>query len=306
MGYEEDTGAAAGGGGASCTGGAPPRAARPATDDGSSGVRAAPRPVTPVGILAAELDALVERAGAAEDPDPELLAGLRRARDLAGGLDPYVAACTTPESPALAALDRRTRAEDWSTHEGGLGLEQEMLSGHVEGQVLKFLVHATGARRVLEVGLFTGYSALAMAEALPDDGELIACELDPRAAAVAAESLAASDAGAKVRIEVAPAQRTLERLAEAGERFDLVFVDADKPGYVGYLRTVLDRGLLAAGGVIAVDNTLLQGEPYLPGEPSRNGEAIAAFNAAVIADRRVEQVLLPLRDGLTLIRRVDG
>lgn len=281
MGYEDSTGVAAGGGDA-------------------------PRPVTPVGILAAELDDVVARAAVLGVSDPELLTGLRRARDLAGGLDPYVAACTTRESPALAALDRRTRAEDWSAHDGGLGLEQEMLSGHVEGQVLRFLVHATGARRILEIGLFTGYSALAMAEALPDGGELVACELDPHAAAVAAESLTASEAGAKVRIEVAPALDTMARLADAGERFDLIFVDADKAGYVGYLHTILDRGLLAPGGVIAVDNTLLQGEPYLPGDPSDNGAAIAAFNAAVIADRRVEQVLLPLRDGLTLIRRVDG
>ncbi|WP_051472126.1 O-methyltransferase [Patulibacter minatonensis] len=263
----------------------------------------APRPVTPVGILAAELEALVARVTAEGPPDAELLAGLVRARDLAAGLDPYVAACTSPESPALAALHRRTAAEDWGTHDGGLGLEQEMVSGHVEGQVLRFLVHATGARRVLEVGLFTGYSALAMAEALPDDGELVACEVDPRAAAIAEECLGASAAGAKVRIELAPALETLGRLADAGERFDLVFVDADKAGYAGYLDAVLDRGLLSPDGVVAVDNTLLQGQPYLPGEPTPNGAAIRDFNAAVAADPRVEQVLLPVRDGLTLIRR---
>ncbi|WP_370695375.1 O-methyltransferase [Patulibacter sp.] len=259
--------------------------------------------MTPVGILARELDALVERVAADERQDPQLLDGLRRARDLAGGLDPYVAASTTPESAALAALDRRTREEDWAAVAGDLGLEQEMLSGHVEGQVLKFLVHAIRARRVLEVGLFTGYSALAMAEALPDDGELVACEVDAHAAAVAAECLEASTAGGRVRIEVAPAGETLDRLADAGETFDLVFIDADKAGYLGYLETVLDRGLLADGGIVAVDNTLLQGEPYLPSAPTVNGTAIRDFNAAVAADPRIEQVLVPLRDGLTLIRR---
>jgi caffeoyl-CoA O-methyltransferase len=278
-------------------GGGPTAAGPPAA------AQAGPRPVTPVGILAAQLDALVARVAADERQDPALLLGLEEARDLAAGLDPYVAASTTPESPALAALDRRTRAEDWAAHAGDLGLEQEMLSGHVEGQLLKFLVHATRARRILEVGLFTGYSALAMAEALPADGELVACELDPHAAAVAAECLGASEAGAKVRIEVAPALETLGRLAEAGESFDLVFIDADKAGYAGYLDAVLDSGLLADGGVIAVDNTLLQGQPYLPGEPSANGAAIAAFNRTVAEDPRVEQVLVPLRDGLTLIRR---
>jgi len=283
--------------GAAPAGGPAPGPPPDATSDG-------PRPVTPVGILAAELHALVARVAADERQDPELLAGLERARDLAAGLDPYVAAVTTRESPALAALDRRTRQEDWAAHAGDLGLEQEMLSGHVEGQVLKFLVHAIRARRVLEIGLFTGYSALAMAEALPADGELIACEVDPHAAAVAQECLGASEAGAKVRVEVAPALDTLARLADAGESFDLVFVDADKAGYVDYLHAVLDTGLLAEGGVVAVDNTLLQGQPYLPGEPTENGAAIARFNAAVAEDPRVEQVLLPLRDGLTLIRRV--
>jgi caffeoyl-CoA O-methyltransferase len=275
----------------------------PETVGGASPARG-PRPVTPVGILADELEALLRRAAANDASDPELVAGLRRARDLAAGLDPYVAASTTPESPELAALDRRTRTQDWAAHTGDLGHEQEMLSGHVEGQVLKFLVHATRARRILEIGLFTGYSALAMAEALPADGELVACEVDRTAAAVAAECLEASEAGAKVRIEVAPAAATLERLGAAGEAFDLVFIDADKAGYLAYLQAVLDSSLLAPGGVVAVDNTLLQGQPYLPGTPTDNGAAIRDFNAAVAADPRVEQVLIPLRDGLTLIRRV--
>ncbi len=264
------------------------------------------RPVTPVGILAAELDALVARVAADERQDPELLAGLRRARDLAGGLDPYVAGATSPESPALAALDRRTRSEDWAAHDGGVGLEQEMLSGHVEGQLLRFLVHATRARRVLEIGMFTGYSALAMAEALPEDGELVACELDPHAAGIAAECFDGTPAGGRIRIEVGPAQGTLARLDAESASFDLVFVDADKSGYGAYLDALLDGGLLAPGGVVAVDNTLLQGEPYLPGEAGANGAAVAAFNAKVAADPRVEQVLVPLRDGVTLIRRVDG
>ena len=105
-------------------------------------------------------------------------------------------------------------------------------------------------------------------------------------------------------MRVGPALATLERLAAAGDAFDLVFVDADKAGYLDYVETMLDSGLLAPGGVICVDNTLLQGEPYLDGRAAANGEAIAAFNAAIAADPRVEQVLLPLRDGLTLVRRV--
>jgi caffeoyl-CoA O-methyltransferase len=101
---------------------------------------------------------------------------------------------------------------------------------------------------------------------------------------------------------VGPAQRTLGELAEAGQRFGLVFIDADKAGYRGYLTTVLDAGLLEPHGLICVDNTLMQGQPWVCGDPTANGAAIAEFNRAVAADERVEQVIIPLRDGLTLIR----
>jgi caffeoyl-CoA O-methyltransferase len=267
---------------------------------------APPRPVTPVGILAETLARLSREIDVAPAPDPALATELRRASDLAGGLDPYLAACTTSESPALAELARRTQAEDWMgrRQENGPALEQEMLSGHVEGQTLKFLVHLARARRVLEVGMFTGYSALAMAEALPDDGEVVACEVDAFVADFARDCFAASPDGDKIAVRVGPASDTLAALAAAGETFDLVFVDADKGGYAAYVDAVLDAGLLAPHGAIVVDNTLMQGEPYVPGERSANGEAIASFNRTVADDPRVEQVLLPLRDGLTLIRRV--
>jgi caffeoyl-CoA O-methyltransferase len=255
-----------------------------------------------VGILAGTLERVRDLAEHADHVDQELLAQLRAACALAAGLEPYVSRCTTPESPALAALSQRTRSHDWQ--QDGADLEQEMLSGHVEGQALKFLVGMTRTRRALELGMFTGYSALAIAEALPDDGRVLSCELDPDVAAFAQRSFDETPAGAKIEIRVGPALRTLQQLAVAGERFDFVFIDADKGGYRDYVDAVLGRGLLAPDGVICVDNTLLQGEPYLPGTPSANGRAIAAFNDALARDNRVEQVLLPLRDGMTLIRRV--
>lgn len=264
----------------------------------------APRPVTPVGILAGRLDELCRLLDAEGAAAPQLRAALRQATALATGLEPYTDRWTTPESPSLRALAERTRAEDWARMVNTVvPLQQEMLSGHVEGQALKFLVRATRARHVLDIGMFTGYSALAMAEGLPADGEVVACEIDPAVAAVAAECFAASPDGHKVTIEVGPAGATLAALAGAGRRFDLVFIDADKGGYVDYLAAVLDTGLLGPDGVICADNTLLQGQPWLPGEPSANGAAIAAFNEAVAADPRIEQVVLPLRDGLTLIHR---
>ena len=264
------------------------------------------RPVTPVGILAAKLEHLVEQAGMVQALDPIFKRELQQACNLATGLDPYLDRCTTPESEALAALVRRTQTEDWSQRfsdgETVRHLEQEMMSGHVEGQFLKFLVRLTRAERILEIGMFTGYSALAMAEALPIEGELVACEVDAYAAEFAQKCFKDSSVGHKITVHVAPASDTLRKLAASGKTFDLVFIDADKPGYLDYLDLLLTTTLLKSNGLICVDNTLMQGQPYLAGA-TPNGAAIAHFNQVVADDPRVEQVLLPLRDGLTLIQR---
>jgi caffeoyl-CoA O-methyltransferase len=265
-----------------------------------------PRPVTPLGILATKLEHLSQQL---KDLDigTNLKSELRRACELASGSDPYLSHCTTPESPALASLVRHTQAEDWSqrsSNETAPQLEQEMLSGDVEGQFLKFLVHVTQAQRVLEIGMFTGYSALAMAEALPDDGEVVACEVDTYVAKFAQQCFDESPSGYKSSIKVAPAMVTLDLLAAANETFDLVFIDADKASYVDYVNFLLDNDLLTPHGFICVDNTLMQRQPYLAGESTANGVAIATSNQTIANDPRIDRVLLPLRDGLTLIRRV--
>ena len=273
-----------------------------------------PRPVTPMSIIASRLDRLSERLEAAGGLPSSITSELREICELAGGLDSYLGRWTTPESADLQMLAHRTEAQDWRQHPGDLGpghlpqpghLEQEMLSGHVEGQTLKMLVHATRARRVLEIGMFTGYSALAMAEALPDGGQVVACEIDPEVAAFAQRCFGESRAGHKILIKVGPALDTLRQLSAGGDTFDLVFIDADKAGYIDYLTTLLDSDLLAPQGLICVDNTLMQGQPWVSGEPTANGIAIAEFNEKVAADTRVEQVIVPLRDGMTLVRRVN-
>jgi caffeoyl-CoA O-methyltransferase len=267
------------------------------------------RPVTPIGILAAKLEILTQRMESIAAIDSAFRAELQQTYELANGLDSYLDHCTTPESTDLARLVQLTQAEDWGKRftDGATvrQLEQEMLSGHVEGQLLKFLVSLTKARRVLEIGMFTGYSALAMAEALPIDGEVVACEVDAYVAGFAQRCFKESAVGHKISVLVAPALESMQQLAEAGEVFDLVFIDADKASYTDYLDLLLTTGLLAMDGLVCADNTLMQGQPYLSGLPSVNGAAIAEFNQAVINDQRVEQVLLPLRDGLTLIRRVQ-
>lgn len=266
------------------------------------------RPVTPHGILVQQLQKTLEMAENANIP-ADILANLRQTYELAAGLDPYISECSTPESAALTTLAQKTSAENWRQRFGDgetvRQLEQEMLSGHLEGQTLKMLVYLTKATRVLEVGMFTGYSALAMAEALPTDGKLVACEVDAYVANFAQKCFQNSPHGDKITVEVAPALETLHKLGATGESFDLIFIDADKKEYVAYFQTILEHNLLTPDGLICVDNTLLQGQPYLPpSQRTANGEAIAQFNLIVAQDSRVEQVLLPVRDGLTLIRRV--
>ena len=272
-----------------------------------SGNITAPRPVTPLGILVQKLEQIVD-AAKNESVSEEFKTSLNNAYQLAAGLDPYVEGCTTPESAALANLTEQTQQEDWSKRfdDGATvkALEQEMLSGHLEGQLLKMLVSISKSKQVLEIGVFTGYSALAIAEALPADGSLVACEVDRYAAEFARKCFDFSEHGKKIELKIAPAIETMRELVDAGKTFDLAFIDADKGGYIDYLNLLLDTNLLAEDGFICVDNTLMQGQPYLSAEEStENGKAIARFNQFVTEDPRVEQVMIPIRDGLTLIKR---
>jgi caffeoyl-CoA O-methyltransferase len=169
----------------------------------------------------------------------------------------------------------------------------QMMVGHVEGAFLAFLVAMTNAMRVVEVGTFTGWSSIAMAGALPPGGSIVTCDINEETTAVARRY--AEEAGVADRIEyrLGPAVETLATLEGP---FDLAFIDADKPGYVDYYEAILPK--LAPRGVIAADNTLFG----LDGD-SENAQGIARFNDHVLHDDRVESVLLPFREGVTLIRR---
>jgi len=168
-----------------------------------------------------------------------------------------------------------------------------MMVGVLEGAFLNFLVYLTHAKRVLEVGTFTGWSSIAMARALPPGGSIVTCDVNEETTAVARRY--AEEAGVADRIEfrVGPGVETIATLEGP---FDLAFIDADKEGYVDYYEAILPK--LAAGGAIAADNTLFGSDADGP-----IGHAIAAFNEHVLHDDRVEAVLLPLREGVTLIRR---
>lgn len=172
----------------------------------------------------------------------------------------------------------------------------QMLTGPVEGTFLRLLVQLSGARRVLEIGTFTGYSALSMAAGLPEDGELITCEIDAERARIAQSFFDRSEHGRKISIRLAPALETLAGLATP---LDFVFLDADKENYVNYYEAILPR--LKRGGLLVADNVLWSGKVLDPKEKS--DQAIVAFNHHVARDAQVEHVMLSVRDGMLLARK---
>jgi caffeoyl-CoA O-methyltransferase len=194
----------------------------------------------------------------------------------------YVERFSSPHEPLLTELSDETAEELGST---------DMLTGPVAGRFLELLVWAAEPLRVLEIGTFSGHSALSMAAALPPGGRIDACEINPQRAAFAQRYFDRSPHGAKITLHLGPALETIERLEGM---FDLVFIDAEKDGYVGYYEAVLPR--LAGRGLIVADNTLASGR-VIDGTP-----AITKFNEHVAADPRTVQVLLSVRDGMTLIR----
>jgi caffeoyl-CoA O-methyltransferase len=207
-------------------------------------------------------------------------------------VEQYVEEHTTSPEPGLAELARETRET--------LPFP-EMLTGAVEGRLLEMLVWVSRPRRVLELGTYSGYSALSMAAALPEGGRIVTCEVDAGHAAFAQRHVDASPYADRTEIRVG---RALEVLAELEGEFDLVFIDADKDSYRDYYEAVLP--MLSPRGLIVVDNTLWSGRVADPGERSEQTLAIRAFNDHVRSDPRVVCVQLTVRDGVTLIRRAGG
>jgi caffeoyl-CoA O-methyltransferase len=203
-------------------------------------------------------------------------------------IDRYTHDHTSPRGPLFDALREVTYATMESPH---------MQVGRVEGALLALLCRLIGARRVLEIGTFTGFSGLSMAEALPDDGELLTCDIDPVATATARSFFDRSPHGRKIKILLGPALATIAALPDVP--FDLAFIDADKEHYTEYYEAILPR--LRTGGLIVADNTLWSGKVLDP--QAETDHAIVRFNAHVMADPRVENVLLSVRDGMMLAHK---
>ena len=200
----------------------------------------------------------------------------------------YAEEHTSPAGDLLEGLATETRET--------LRLPQ-MLTGRIEGRLLELLVHSTGARRVLEIGTYSGYASLSMAAGLADGGRIDTCEIDPKHAEVARRYIAQSPYADRITVHLGSALETLERLE--GD-FDFVFIDADKDNYRNYYERVLPR--LAPGGLIAVDNTLWSGRVLDETDTSEGTVALREFNEHVRGDERVRCVVLTVRDGVTLIR----
>ena len=171
--------------------------------------------------------------------------------------------------------------------------------GKVEGKLLQLLVKISGARNAIEIGTFTGYSALIIAEALPEDGRLITCETNPKHAEIALRYFRKSPQGSKIRLELKPAMETLRGIADSS--VDFVFIDADKPSYGRYFDEAMR--ILHAGGLIFVDNVFWRNKIFKKPITNENARAIAAFNEKVRNDDRAEKVMLNVRDGVYLIRK---
>jgi len=204
-------------------------------------------------------------------------------------IEDYAAAHTTQPEPLLAELAEETRASLRSP---------QMLTGTIEGRFLELLVHGLAAKRVLELGTYSGYGTLSMAAGLPEGGRIDSCEISEEHAAVARRYLERAGYSDRVTVHVGPALDTIRGLD--GE-FDFVFIDADKENYVAYYEEVLPR--LTAHGLIAADNTLWSGRVLDESDDSEGTRAIREFNERVSADERVTSVMLTVRDGVTLIRR---
>ena len=204
-------------------------------------------------------------------------------------IEAYAQAHSIPESDLCRALREETQRRMEAP---------QMIVGPLEGAFLKMMTQLVQATSVLEIGMFTGYSALCFAESLPANGAVLTCEIDEESSMIARQYFARSSIGKKIDVRMGPALETMRHLKGP---FDLIFIDADKENYVNYYRRALD--LLAPQGVILIDNVLWSGEVLKQPPPNDKTAAIRELNRVVSSDPRVSAVLVTIRDGVLVIRR---
>jgi caffeoyl-CoA O-methyltransferase len=210
---------------------------------------------------------------------------------LSENIENYTCAHTTSELPVLAALNRETNLKRG---------DAVMLSGHLQGAVLQMLSHMIRPVNVLEIGTFTGYSAICLAQGMAESGQLHTIEIDEELQDIADKYIVAAGLRERITQHIGVAAEIIPKLPDD---FNLVFIDADKSNYELYFDLVIEK--VPVGGFIIADNVLYDGEVVLPADQqSKNCRAICRFNEKVCADARVQQLLLPVRDGLMILRRV--
>ena len=205
---------------------------------------------------------------------------------------PEIEAYAEEHSDAESEVCRQLREETQRT----MALPQ-MVVGPLEGAFLKMMARMVGATRILEIGTFTGYSALCFAEALPDKGQVITCDIDVESTALAQQYWAHSPEAHKIDLQIGPALETMETLSGT---FDVIFIDADKRNYVKYYQK--SKGLLSKNGVMVIDNVLWSGEVLKDPAPDEDTATIQALNQMVTADTDVSSVLVPMRDGVLIVK----
>ncbi|MFN3300289.1 MAG: O-methyltransferase [Sediminibacterium sp.] len=204
-------------------------------------------------------------------------------------IENYIAQFTSPEPIELEEVNTATAAIHPLAH---------MISGHVQGQFLTMICAMLKPKYVLEIGTFTGYSALCMQRSLPEDGKIHTIEIRPEDAATAAENFSKLNANKQITLHIGDAKEIISQLPY---QWDLVFIDADKTGYINYYEMVVP--LLAKDGIIIADNVLFHGQVLEEPLKGKNAKAVHAFNQHVQQDPRTEQVMLSIRDGLTIIKK---
>ncbi|KAN0060980.1 hypothetical protein ACQY0O_006714 [Thecaphora frezii] len=271
---------------------------------------------TPLLTTSKLLSSILESHDASAPLSSASLSKLKLAHRLLTNLDPYLDSVSSPAPEVQKPLLKATMETDWTAawqrKETMFHLSTAWSAGGYEGNFVGMMTKILKAKKALEIGMFTGTTTVCIAENLPADGKVVTLEIDPYLAKFVAPHFAASGHGDKIDVRVGNAIQSLETVADEGHQFEIIFLDADKAGYLKYYNSIMQRGLLKKGGLLVVDNTLYQGSPFVPevikadnAIDKTNAAAIAEFNKVVRNDDRVDVVVLPLRDGVTFIMKKE-
>ncbi|KAJ9477324.1 O-methyltransferase [Pseudozyma hubeiensis] len=267
------------------------------------------------------LSSVVSQLSTSSAPTSEQLRQLSLVSSLLSGLDPYLDSVSSPapsvQRPLLKATAEHDWASAWSRKQTLFQLSAAWSAGAYEGNFVGLLTKLTRAKKALEIGMFTGTTTVCIAQHLPEGGKVTALEIDPYLDTFTRPLFSQTGLSEKIDVKIGNAVHHLDALSQNilsdEEAYDIIFIDADKPGYKTYFITILEKGLLKKDGLLVVDNTLYKGTPWTEGLVDEkmlsigkeNADAIKEFNKVVREDKRVEVVVLPVRDGVSLIKRKE-